>query len=108
IGMEFRNAASGNFIGIAKNVQGFKELNTFLSQHRIHKQPLPRFSPSFENVFVIYPLNNSPKTLAENEYVGIRVNEVSKLAKNPIPKAIAYHPVTFDDPEGYQLHRLLR
>ena len=108
VGMEFRNAHSTNFIGLAKNLQGFKELNTFLSYHRLNKIPLPLYAPAFEHVFVIYPFHNIPQKLKENEYVGVRVNEVNKLVRKSIPKAIAYHPVTFDGREGYQLHQLLR
>jgi len=108
IGMEFKEGTKTNFIGLARTTRGFGELNEFLTYHRINKIPLPKDAPEFNDVFIIYPLETNPTRLRENEYVGIRVNEVKKLVGRTLKKAIAYHPVTFQDREGYVLHKILR
>jgi len=54
-GVEFRNENELLYIGIARNNDGFKELNEFLSHHNINKITLPHEAPEFSNVYVIYP-----------------------------------------------------
>ena len=41
-GIEFRDGNELLYIGIARNNEGFKELNEFLSHHNLNKLPLPR------------------------------------------------------------------
>jgi error-prone DNA polymerase len=53
-GIEFRRADDHLFTGLAKNNEGFRELNDFLSYHTVNNIPLPNRAPEFENVYVIY------------------------------------------------------
>src|SRR5690606_19512691 len=55
VGIDFRNGASQQFIGLAKNNSGFQELNTFLSNHSHHKKEIPNDAPDFKEVIIIYP-----------------------------------------------------
>ena len=60
-GIEFRNGDKQLFTGIAKNKEGLRELNEFLSQHNISGTPLPLTAPEFNHVFIIYPFEGRPK-----------------------------------------------
>src|SRR5436190_11223949 len=56
VGIEFRKNNQWLYTGIAKNKQGFQELNEYLSTHNLSERPLPETAANFENAFVIYPL----------------------------------------------------
>src|ERR1700690_3008846 len=71
VGIDFRNGAEQKFIGIAKNNEGFYELNKFLSGHLHNDEPIPDRAPEFENCFIIYPLPAVQFPLRENEFAGI-------------------------------------
>ncbi len=57
-GIEFRLEDRLLYTGLAKNNEGFRELNEFLSHHNINNLPLPDTAPEFNNVFVIYPFSS--------------------------------------------------
>jgi DNA polymerase-3 subunit alpha len=57
-GIEFRRGDQLLYTGLAKNNDGFHELNEFLSEHNLKSQPLPDQAPEFDNVFVIYPFSS--------------------------------------------------
>jgi DNA polymerase-3 subunit alpha len=52
-GIDFRNNARQLYVGLAKNNEGFRELNAFLSVHLHSVEPLPDEAPAFENCFVV-------------------------------------------------------
>ncbi len=54
-GIEFRDVNTLLYIGIARNNEGFRELNEFLTHHNFTGEPLPPRPPSFPNAYVIYP-----------------------------------------------------
>lgn len=112
VGMEFRSEYKLRFIGLAKNIAGLAEMNRFLTRHNFDKTVLPDFAPDFENVFVIYPLENVPDILRENEYIGIRPEQLQKLIlsewKNRQEKMVVLQPVTFRTKKEYELHKILR
>src|SRR5687767_88512 len=45
IGIDFRNGSQQQFIGIAKNNEGFRELNQFLSEHNHAGKEIPSTAP---------------------------------------------------------------
>ena len=111
LGIEFRKENKLLFIALAKNNKGFEEINRFLSHHNAENLPLPDRAPELENAFVIYPLSHSLELLRENEFVGVRIHELTHLAVHPAlrEKLIAWHPVTFGlKKTDYNIHRLLR
>ena len=81
IGIEFRRDHQLLYIGIAKNKEGMKELNDFLTYHNLNQLPLPDEPYSFQNAFVIYPYSKKT-TFKLNESVGIRANEIHKIIGN--------------------------
>ncbi len=54
-GIEFRRENTLLYIGIARNNEGFRELNEFLTDHNFKGEPLPLRPPSFPNAYIIYP-----------------------------------------------------
>lgn len=112
VGMEFRSEHQLRYIGLAQNAQGLAEMNRFRTRHNFEQTPLPQYAPDFEHVFVIYPTENAPSTLKENEYIGIRPEELQKLVlshwKDRQQKMVILQPVTFRTKTEYQLHRILR
>jgi DNA-directed DNA polymerase III PolC len=111
VGMEFRSDYRLRFIGLAKNTSGLAEMNRYLTHHNFEKTPLPPFAPDFMDVFVIYPLENAPDELRENEYIGIRPDQLQKLIlsawRERQHKMVILQPVTFRSDEEHKLHRIL-
>ncbi|MNY64490.1 hypothetical protein D3C86_2016140 [compost metagenome] len=87
-------------------------MNRFLTRHNYEKTSLPFSAPAFTDVFVIYPLENAPQSLAENEFIGIRPEQLPKLVlsdwKNRQEKMVIFQPVTFRTKREYNLHKILR
>ncbi len=114
LGIEFRRDDELLYIGIARNNNGFEQLNGYLSYHNVNDLPLKSKAPALEDVYFIYPFNkNITLTLHQNEYIGLKINDLNKLisspVKNLIEKAVILHPVTFKaDKLSYNIHRLLR
>lgn len=116
IGIDFRVGAQQNYVGLAKNNEGFKALNQFLSKHSEQKIKLPDIAPTFDNAFIIYPfekvLQQNKNTFAKNEFVGVSINDLRKLRFSKIKqqqsKIVLLQPVTVRDKKDFNAHRLLR
>jgi len=54
-GIDFRNGDHHLYTGFARNNEGFRELNEFLSLHLLKNIPLPPKPDRFSQVYVIYP-----------------------------------------------------
>jgi DNA-directed DNA polymerase III PolC len=119
-GIDFRAGQTGGqclYIGIAKNEDGFAELNRFLSNCNLQHQQPPPFAPTFEHAFIIYPLErcgekNFPTTLQPNEYIGVRPHQLNRLrfsSVNRFPdKLLALSTGSFRNTADHNSHRLLR
>ncbi|QNL49775.1 DNA polymerase III subunit alpha [Olivibacter sp. SDN3] len=112
IGMEFRKNGQLLYIAIAKNKEGMREINEFLTDHNLDKTELPDRAPHFTNAYTIYPLSNAPIKLLENERIGIRYTELKKMFRKDLSaikdRLVALHPVTFGSTLEYRLHSYLR
>jgi len=113
-GMEFRDEDFRLlYIAIARNNEGFREINEYLTRHNLEKTPLSPRAPSFENAYVIYPFNSkAPVKPSGNEFIGIRPEEVNRLITSRFrynqQQLIALLPVTFSCDDEPVLHRHLR
>jgi error-prone DNA polymerase len=126
-GIEFRHEGRLLYTGLAKNNDGFRELNEFLSYHNLKKEPLPDRMPEFENVFVIYPFQSAVRSsqfavrssenlhasrVTRHDLIGIRPSELSPLMlsrhRGLIPRMVLMAPVTFRNDKEYELHRNFR
>ena len=110
-GIEFRRDKQLLYLGIARNKEGMKELNDFLSIHNLQKKSLPDRPPLFQHVYIVYPYCVD-KELKENEYLGIRFDELHLLYGLDISafkaKLVTLQPVVFTGKLEHRLHQYLR
>ncbi|SDE87036.1 DNA polymerase-3 subunit alpha [Mucilaginibacter pineti] len=111
-GLEFRNRDELLYICIAKNENGFKELNEFQTYANKHKTLHPEMAPAFEQVQVIYPYGRKfSRKLFAHEFIGIRhihLNKIRLMPSEARSKFVIWQPVTFTSGDGYKLHTQLR
>ncbi len=110
VGIEFKKGSEVLYIGIAKNAEGFKELNELLSVYTLHKEELSTKAPLLKHSYIVYPFGYSG-TLEEHEYIGIRHTQLNKLyaQKNVAKeKIVALCPVTYHTNDQFALHTYLR
>jgi DNA polymerase-3 subunit alpha len=112
-GMEFRNGDELLFVAVARNNEGFREINEYRSKYNFSKEPVPENAPDFRDVYVIYPFGKAEKfALRDNERVGIAPWEIYKLYSSPfrddLSKVVVLLPVAFETKAGFELHRNLR
>ncbi len=113
LGIDFRNGIKQQYIGIAKNNDGFFELNEYLSEHLHSAKKIEPQAPEFKNSYVIYPLANyTGWTLRENEFIGVSPKDINTFSftnsQKKEDKLVALQPVTFINKRHYNAHRLLR
>ncbi|HLG04286.1 MAG TPA: PHP domain-containing protein, partial [Bacteroidia bacterium] len=120
IGIDFRNGITQQYVGIAKNNMGFRELNEHLSEHLHAEKDFDTIAPEFENVHIIYPFSaytgwseeRRRKKLRPWEHIGISTKDLSKLLFSPHGKQgekfVILQPVTFAGKRQFNAHRLLR
>ena len=112
-GVEFRNEDELLFIGIAKNREGLKELNEYLTRHNLSKKKFDLDELDFRQVFVIYPFGTIPgSALSESEFIGIRPQQLNKLVTSEYldypDRLVVWQPVTFLDDKSLLIHKCLR
>jgi DNA polymerase-3 subunit alpha len=116
LGIDFRNGVDPCFVGIAKNNEGYQELNAFLSEHLHEEKELPSRAPHFQDAYVVYPFEkvvlNDQIDFADHEFIGISLKDLRRL---PFSRLVAYRdklvllqPVTFRNKRDFNAHRLLR
>lgn len=112
IGIDFRNGVKQQYIGLAKNQEGFYELNLHLSQHRTKGIAFKEKAPSFQNSFIVYPFSEKVFTLRENEFIGVHPYQLNKIGKSgwfrQKEKLVLLQPATFSSKIEFNTHRLLR
>ncbi len=127
-GIEFRRGDRFLYSGIARNPQGFRELNEFLSYHNETGVPLPDRAPPLQEVWFIYDFSENPwktgkgeraggkdpheKKLRDQELIGVRPGEVNRIRSSRWNderfRLVIRHPVTFLHSREHALHRHLR
>ena len=112
-GMDIRNGNEHLYTCIAKNNEGMRELNEYVSYHNLNKKSYPGQAGSFNNAYVVYPFGSKTiKELRENEFIGIKPGEVLKLFSSDYKynqsKLLIHQAVTYADKKGFFLHKNLR
>jgi len=111
-GMEFRNNDELLFIGLAKNNNGFRELNEYMSAINLKEITHSSIAPNFNNVYIIYPFDETTKlNLKAHEYIGVKPSQVHKLITlngEKLAKMVIQQPITFADKATWYLHKNLR
>ena len=120
-GVEYRNGDRYLYTGIARNPNGFRELNDFLSYHNETGLPLPDRAPPLDDVWFIYDFEDHPwmgkqrarrKKMRDQELIGVRPGDVNKILTSrwasDQSRLVVRHPVTFLHEKEHALHRHLR
>jgi DNA-directed DNA polymerase III PolC len=136
-GIEYRDRNRYLYTGIARNPNGFRELNDFLSYHNETGLSLPERAPQLEDVWFIYDFDVNPwqvhgkasrgqrghrevaggrisqgRKMRDQELIGVRPGEVNKILtsrwRSDRSRLIVRHPVTFLHQKDHALHRHLR
>jgi DNA polymerase-3 subunit alpha len=111
VGVDFRNGVSCCYVVLAKNNEGFTEINQFLSKHTHKEEPFPSRAPKFEHCLVIYPWGKEPDNLETYEFIGVDVWQLNRFRMNSAnhsDKYLALPVMTFRSKRDFNTHRLLR
>jgi DNA polymerase-3 subunit alpha len=114
IGIDFRDGVQQQFVAIAQNNDGFRDINTWLSKRLHHpEKPLDSRAPYSENTNIIYPLAHfTDFELRHNEWIGISIDQITQIAfsvpKNWKHKLVILQTTTFVQKRDFNAHRLLR
>lgn len=116
VGIDFRNGAKQQFVGLAKNNEGFYELNRFLSRHSHGKLKIPEKAPILDNTYMIYPLEQvmqMEKTqFLQHEFIGVSIEDLKRLPftvyKDFGDRLVLQQQVTVRNKRDFNAHRLLR
>ena len=112
IGIDFRKVNKQHFIALAMNKEGFREMNELQSRINTKSQPLPEITPAWNNCIVIYPFTQAPITLRDNEYIGVRAEELNKFMLTKWhkhqDKVVIHHPISLKTVNHFGLHAVLR
>lgn len=111
-GIEFRRENKLLYIGIARNREGMKELNDFLSFYNLNSMSLPDSPWEFQQAYIIYPYSQNHPPLKENEFLGIPYRDLGKLFGRSLvqiqEKIVALQPVSVSNKLEHRLHTYLR
>ncbi len=112
-GVEIRNEDELLFICVAKDREGLKEINEYLTWHFLNKKKFTQNKTRFKQVFVLYPWGQKKVSeLADNEFTMIRSLQVNKLFSSEyrdyLSKLVVWQPVTFQDERFWLIHKCMR
>src|ERR1043166_7353449 len=112
-GIDFRNDFTQQYVGIAKNNAGYRELNEHLSIHLHNDKPFESEAPQFADAYLVYPFASySNQVLREDCYIGISARQLMQLPfssfRHLIPRMVILQPLTFAGKKHHNAHRLLQ
>lgn len=124
VGVDFRMGAQQHFVALAKDNAGFEVINHHLTQYLLNPENGPE-SLIHDRVLIIYPFDRwlgenqqskrsiDPSQLSDNEFIGIRPRDLTKLPFSPLLKELSHKLValptaTLPQPDDFYLHCLLR
>lgn len=112
-GVEFRNGDRLLYTAIARNNEGFRELNEILTAHNLEKAEYSDVAPLLNDAYIVYPAGSRKVTqLLDNEYLGVRLSQVPRLLNSELrfrqEKLLLMQPVTFTDETSRYIHQNLR
>lgn len=112
VGVDFRNGVQQKFIALAKNNDGFEEINYYLTELLHEEMEVPDCAPEMKDVFIIYPYRRGMDVDAVrlNEYIGVLPKDIDYVRLKGIPteRMVPLHTATFRSKRDHNAHRLLR
>ena len=76
VGVDFRNGAEQQYVCLAKNNCGFKQMNEHLTAHLHVQKAFEKDAPELPDCFMIYPLK---KVISETNHFSGRMNSSGSL-----------------------------
>ncbi len=113
LGVDFRQGAVQKFIALAKNNNGFVQINEYLSSF-LHTEnyKMPDKPKELPDCYIIYPYTKAYYPLKVNEFIGVKVSDLNHLKFSEwrfhLDKLVVLQTVSFQDKKGFNTHRLLR
>ena len=84
LGVDFRNGVQQQFVLLAKNNEGFMQINRYLSYFLHSEENIPERAKILANTFVIYPYATfKGDQLSENEFLGVKIEDLNRLKFSP-------------------------
>ena len=116
IGVDFRNGVQQKYVVLARNWEGFKQINDHLSWHLSRKVKFPERAPReyLKDTWIIYKNREGIEvsSLKNNELIGVGPGLISSLHIHKLRayehKLIAFPTATFRGKRDFNAHRLLR
>lgn len=116
VGADIRNGNNRCYVCLAKNNNGYLEINQFLTQYLHSKKGFPDIPPAFSDVITVIPfekvLEFELTSFASNWRIGISVADLNKLKFSHLKayknQLVLLQPVTFSMQKHLNIHRLLR
>lgn len=113
LGVDFRNGVDQKFIMLAKNNNGYLQINNYLSSFlHTEKMMLPTRASFLPDTVVVYPFQNEFRELAAHEFMGVKPSDLNHLKFSEwrfhLDKLVVLKTVSFQDKKGFNTHRLLR
>ncbi len=112
VGVDFRNGIQQRFVMLARNNNGFEQINVYLSEILHNELEVPIDAPVLDDTYVIYPFdrNNPTPKLKKHEYIGVKPDDLDfiRIKKIKTDRFVILQPVTFRNKKDYNTHRLLR
>ena len=110
-GMEIREEHRLLYVLLARSWAGFEQINAFRTDLNLNELSAPMQAPEFSEVFVLYPLDNLPDKLRDNEFIAVRVWDLVKLHTGRFKalqhKMLALSSATFSGPNTRALNKHL-
>ena len=79
-GIEFRNGNEFLYTGVAKNNEGMRELNEYVTYHNLNKLEYPLRPIYFENANIIYPFQKTGNIkLNANEFISCPIINIKYI-----------------------------
>ncbi|RMA58889.1 DNA polymerase III subunit alpha [Ulvibacter antarcticus] len=132
LGVDFRNGVQQQFIMLAKNNEGFLNINRYLSSF-LRENPgidtlgelaaassklpseatIPERAKILPYTYIIYPYASfKGNELSKNEFLGVKMEDINRLKFSPwkhrLEKLVILQTVSFQNKKGFNTHRLLR
>ena len=116
VGIDYRNGVAQQYVGIAKNNEGFRQLNAHLSDHLHKKTDFEDEAPLLPDCFIIYPFEKvvslKKTSFRTNEFIGVSIDNLRKLKFSEYrklkDKLVVLQTVSFRNKKDHNAHRLLR
>ena len=107
VGIEFWDEGM-KYIGIARDKEGFRELNEVLTRKNLKKEKLPE-RLQLEHAYTIYPFGTTLTDPTDHEFIGVEVTDLNKLhLQRDFSRYVMLHSITLATKADFGFHQVLR